>query len=291
MKCHVGDGSREVNHDLIAAGHPRLKFEYAAYYANYPRHWTEQEKKERALDPAREARNWLQGQTATAKAALELLAVRAENKGAPWPEFAEHDCTACHHGLTSPSERQKRAADRAEAARKMGKTVRSGDVPWSSWYTGQLPLLASRAPAGTKARLDVLLQQIDDEMKERLPNRKRVGDLARQAAGLVGAWSAAEMTANLNARDVRGLIRVVGSNAGPVEMGWDGGTQAYLGIAALNFALKEMGDPAGDLKLKELRGSLRESFPAGSRPLYESPSKYDAAKVFGLLGAARMLAP
>jgi hypothetical protein len=35
--CHVGDGgsddlpARDVNHDLIAAGHPRLNFELSAY--------------------------------------------------------------------------------------------------------------------------------------------------------------------------------------------------------------------------------------------------------------------
>src|SRR5262249_34488097 len=31
--CHVGSAEREVNHDLIAAGHPRLAFEMAGYQA------------------------------------------------------------------------------------------------------------------------------------------------------------------------------------------------------------------------------------------------------------------
>ena len=29
--CHIGDSSKEVNHDLVAAGHPRLAFEYSAF--------------------------------------------------------------------------------------------------------------------------------------------------------------------------------------------------------------------------------------------------------------------
>ncbi|HEY2881635.1 MAG TPA: multiheme c-type cytochrome, partial [Pirellulales bacterium] len=43
--CHVGqpdaDGKpwRDVNHDLIAAGHPRLNFDFAAYMATLPPHW------------------------------------------------------------------------------------------------------------------------------------------------------------------------------------------------------------------------------------------------------------
>ena len=30
-----------MNHDLVAAGHPRLNFEYASYLAAYPKHWKE----------------------------------------------------------------------------------------------------------------------------------------------------------------------------------------------------------------------------------------------------------
>src|SRR5258707_1231750 len=41
-ECHVGTAEREVNHDLIAAGHPRLNFEFAAYLANMPAHWREE---------------------------------------------------------------------------------------------------------------------------------------------------------------------------------------------------------------------------------------------------------
>lgn len=37
-KCHVGAADRQVNHDLIAAGHPPLKFELAAYLDMLPKH-------------------------------------------------------------------------------------------------------------------------------------------------------------------------------------------------------------------------------------------------------------
>ena len=39
VRCHVGGPDRDVNHDLIAAGHPRLNFEFAAFMANLPKHW------------------------------------------------------------------------------------------------------------------------------------------------------------------------------------------------------------------------------------------------------------
>src|SRR5437016_3260664 len=45
--CHIGAppvdglGVRDMNHDMIAAGHPRLNFEFAGYLAQLPPHWNE----------------------------------------------------------------------------------------------------------------------------------------------------------------------------------------------------------------------------------------------------------
>ena len=38
ITCHVGSGEADVNHDLIAAGHPRLTFEFASHLHRMPLH-------------------------------------------------------------------------------------------------------------------------------------------------------------------------------------------------------------------------------------------------------------
>jgi hypothetical protein len=160
--CHVGSHSpdglpvRDVNHDLIAAGHPRLNFEFAAFLANMPAHWEEKDEKGKLLadDPAGAAafpaRAWAIGRLATVKAALELLEARAakaqclqdrlakpaaapeplalplagaDTPGAPWPEFTEYGCFACHHDL------------RDEAWRRRARTdgIKPGTPSWGSW--------------------------------------------------------------------------------------------------------------------------------------------------------------
>src|SRR5262249_40039035 len=58
--CHVGAPGRDVNHDLLAAGHPRLNFEYGAFLANVPKHWDE--RRDKARSPDLEARAWAIGQ-------------------------------------------------------------------------------------------------------------------------------------------------------------------------------------------------------------------------------------
>src|SRR5262249_10382358 len=104
--CHVGNKDKEVNHDLIAAGHPRLNFEMGGYHGIYQKHWND---RTYVSNPSKnqpadfEARLWLLGQLTAAKSALELLESRATNanKSAdkPWPEFAEYACFACHKNL------------------------------------------------------------------------------------------------------------------------------------------------------------------------------------------------
>jgi hypothetical protein len=106
--CHVGAPAdrergypvRDINHDMIAAGHPRLNFDFAEYQRRLPRHWREKT----SNHPARE---WIIGRVVHAEAACRLLADRAERAAAndprsPWPEFAEFRCAACHHKFADP---------------------------------------------------------------------------------------------------------------------------------------------------------------------------------------------
>ncbi len=143
-ECHVGSAGRDVKHDLIAAGHPRMSFELSAYHANLPKHW------KREATPAGEldARLWLVGQAASAESGLALLAHRAGDAKAPWPEFSEYDCFACHHDLVDPSWRQQEFAPSAE--------LPPGAAPWGSWHYQFLPLIRDGAGKADNAPLDRL---------------------------------------------------------------------------------------------------------------------------------------
>jgi hypothetical protein len=107
--CHIGAlrsfdiPLRDVNHDMIAAGHPRLNFEFATYLRKLPPHWKEKNRIANTPRPAGfEAQVWLVGQAASAEASLKLLASRATSVGPAsraGPELAEFNCYACHHDL------------------------------------------------------------------------------------------------------------------------------------------------------------------------------------------------
>jgi hypothetical protein len=111
--CHVGAPAdpergypvRDMNHDMIAAGHPRLNFDFADYQRSLPPHWHERDRTTGTpRDPDFEVTAWLVGRVAHAEAACRLLAdraARAEKRDprTPWPEFAEWSCVSCHHRI------------------------------------------------------------------------------------------------------------------------------------------------------------------------------------------------
>jgi hypothetical protein len=267
--CHVGvppDGDvpgRDVNHDLIAAGHPRLLFEMTSYFANLPRHWREAavsggpDRPHQGTFP--EARLWAVGQAVTAEAALTLLQHRAVSEDAPWPEFAEYDCASCHHQLATPAQRQARSGDRL------------GAPPWGTWSFAMIPVLAELA--GGEADLSDL-----DKLRRRLsefPPRDEWTQQAhaefKQVARLRGRFAEMPLDQPTTAR----WLKRLGEHALSSErLNWDRAEQTFLALYALNRTVKDDVMRRRLARLAEVR-----AFPRG----YETPRGFDPAHFAKLL--------
>ncbi len=211
--CHVGAPAganapaRDVNHDLIAAGHPRLMFEASSYFANLPRHWKEK--------PRDEAKLWATGQVVSAEAALELLQHRVKDKNAPWPEFAEYDCTGCHHALTEPSWRQARG--------------QRGALAWGTWYFAVTKQMLTR---GQDA--DALLGLA--ALMDRLPARRLdVGNHVQAAMGSVRRLHASIAGSQPNPFLEKDMVWLTKGLA-QASPSWDAAEQAFLMLQASNAA-------------------------------------------------------
>lgn len=112
--CHVGsrraDGlTRDMNHDLIAAGHPALRFDPWSALKRLPPHGNvaTDDALPRIPGEAESRRYWLSRLIAL-RSAIELSRQRFEDSQTPttndesvppWPELAEHDCFGCHRSL------------------------------------------------------------------------------------------------------------------------------------------------------------------------------------------------
>jgi len=151
--CHVGDHDRDMNHDIIAAGHPALRFEMAAHHSRLPKHWRD----DQASDLAGfEAKLWAAGAVASADAWLALQQGRAGGTTAvsTWPDFAANDCSSCHQSLRLNSDRDPLSDPHRRGAAKIAR-----------WDIGALQLWATghrdQSTAVDRSTANSLLSQID----------------------------------------------------------------------------------------------------------------------------------
>lgn len=244
--CHVGGPGQEVDHDLIAAGHPRLQFEFSSYLAALPAHWTEKGDNARRDFPARA---WAAGQIASARSDLRLLAEQASVSERPWPEFAAHDCLACHHDLASP---------RSSLADPRPRNTVPGSIPANTWYFALLqPLTESAGNRG------ILLDPLTTALARPLPDRGRIALLAdsnsRQLASVHPPVGPDVILAVLE----RALAGAPGTRS------WDDVSQAYLALGAWRRSVV-VGKGAGEVRAENaaaadrLLRDFRAAFPAGS---------------------------
>jgi hypothetical protein len=254
--CHIGSANAEVNHDLVAAGHPPLRFEYAAYLARMPRHGPAEADRQRHADF--EARAWAIGQLLSARTSLELLATRAQSSEKPWPEFAEYDCFSCHHDLGRANRRQQLG---------LGGRV-PGTAPWGNWYSSMLPHVFALHSTEDSSAIRSALNALKQEMQKPGPERALVSKQAQRAAELINHWLARLSQGKYDDPALlRQLLTSMQTEDKQAAHYWDAEGQRYLAMAALYQALRDREpkhpEPAFRAYIEQL--GIQLQFPPGYR--------------------------
>jgi hypothetical protein len=247
VDCHVGKGDADVNHDLLAAGHPRLQFEFNAFLAAVPKHWSVQD--EKARYPDFEARAWLIGQAVTAKASLDLLAERATKKtDRIWPEFAEYECAACHHPVGG---RPARAAAPGE-----------GLLPWADWTTSLISKVLEVETGSADPVLQSGLVSLRKEMGRALPETAPIATESRRTAERLHRW--AERLNQARSEDpavLRNLFMALATDEQGARTSTDRDVLRFLGMRAIRSTLLEAAPERVDEAWKPLLEKLGRGLP------------------------------
>ncbi|MBT4866297.1 MAG: hypothetical protein HON53_14430 [Planctomycetaceae bacterium] len=271
--CHVGSPGREVNHDLIAAGHPPLKFEMSSYHERMPRHWNLQ-KDRRPHTPSMMAKLWVLGQVVSAEMTALQLAERASPHNTIWPEFSEYGCFACHHDLQPKSWRQSRGY----AGR------RPGDLAWGTW---SMPILSTLAQATAEDKSD----QINSSIKQLAAlmgspytvDAEAVAGKAATAAELLSQWAETLNQRRFTDEEVLSLQKSLASDGQSLcTTNWDAAVQVYLGLVALERSRIEN---AGGGQSTENHATVAEELDqirSGlTFPLLKDGTRYNSPQSFG----------
>ena len=288
--CHSGDADRDVNHDLYAAGHPRLAFESARFHfqPDYRKHWVE-----KTPQPDFEVRAWVVGQAATLRNATALLRSRAEQADKPagtWPEFAGYSCYSCHQKVGE--------GDVRGTMSDAFQTRRPGVPGWEVWPNTAAGIAAEYCGAaypGLSSPNLAEVQKLRKLMGEKAtPSAKAVREQATKALAELDSWLVAMQVAEDDRPRLRPvapgtaerLAHALAANAiakdGKLaDHDWDALAANYLGCGAMFHAIRA-GDrvapaPKWGTDLESLRGALRFPAPKGQR--FDSPYDYDRKKI------------
>jgi hypothetical protein len=279
-ECHVGLGEMDVNHDLIAAGHPRLNFEYGSQLAKLPKHWRLEDDK--ARNPDYEAKVFVLGQLQTAKASLDLLQSRAvrslpEDSTTPWPELAEYSCFSCHHDLV------KDGWGGANATR----SARRGSLQWGTW---SLPMAGILSPdlKGLNAENSLSdLGSLRTLMTMPEPDASTVAERARQVSLELDRMARMVNQGQVAPAEIRAMIgRSLKPEPKDQPLDWDLAARKYLAIVALDKAAAEFDPRFSDRSVLEVLEKLYQGLNLPMQVdrrggIFDSPYRYDPLKIQG----------
>ncbi len=256
LTCHLGAPGLNVDHELIAAGHPDLKFELDSYTAVEPPHWVEKGPNGGPADPLYGVRAWAVGEAVELQ--QSMLRVSRHAKNGPWPEFSEMDCMTCHHALTGPqSWRQKEGY----------AGHRAGDPPYNLARYVVFKHFAEEVSPGLNAQLNTEANKVAALITSMSPDRAAVEAAANRAADLAGQIVVNVRDASYDTARTDRLLRAIASDGDAISVaGERTAEQALMTLDSLYIAEAKAGAP---------NAATRQAID-GLFPLVNNPSAYNA---------------
>ncbi len=236
--CHVGAPAdpakgypvRDMNHDMIAAGHPRLEFELVTFHQKLSKHWNPRYRGTPDTDPGKHSllTAWLVGQIVTEQAYCELSLDRIAHGGKedarrPLPEFADWNCSSCHHNLVP-------APLRASAAKFAEKKL--GTPGWIGASTELHPMPIPRFNVPPKQQADAYKYRRDEL------------ETIRKA-----------VVANPRENTRKKFEEILNPEMQDVPFNWEEATRAYLSLRSLDAVFPTPSKDYSD-RLAEFRTAL-----------------------------------
>ena len=267
LSCHLGNEEKSVNHQLIAAGHPSLLFELDTFSALMPVHW----KSDRAN--ASGVRRLAIGQAIALRESMRQLARRARDESwSVWPDFADFECSACHHELITPSARQER-----------GYTGKPGTPPWNESSYIVFRVVAGAMTPALQKPLDDLVAQLKSQIERGAAGRVRLAEIAGNVASLMDQMTPQLEKVSVDRPLISRMLRNIAADSDAIaRSGIRSAEQATMAVDVLYNSLTEDSgkkEPAFSAHIDALYNSL------------QSAPRYDANQFAALLKRIRDFAP
>ncbi len=265
LTCHLGAPGLNVDHELIAAGHPDLRFELDSYTAVEPPHWIEKGPNGEKADALYGVRAWAVGEAVELQQSMVRVSRHAKN--GPWPEFSEMDCMTCHHSLIGPSIDANGTYRPLSWRQEEGyKGHRAGDPPYNLARYVVFKHFAEEVNPGLNAQLNDEATKVAQLITSMSPDRAAVESAANRAAELAGQMAAQVRDAGYDGARASRIMQAVAADGDAISAdGERTAEQALMTLDSLYIAQLKAGMPSA---------STRAAID-GLFPLVNNPSAYN----------------
>ncbi len=228
LSCHLGQGERQVDHRLFAAGHPQLTFELDNYSEQKElRHWLPD-----SVRASRDGRRpshglpaWATGQLTAFRQSLELIISRSQREQGPWPDYADLTCSSCHHEIGDASWR-----------RQPGYRFRGGQPPFSTarWLVLRelLRVALPDALEGVEGQVEKLAEEIS-----RGGERAKIAELARTLEKDLGTLTPKLVGLRLNEKKIHQVLAALAQRSNEIAADPAAARQAAFSAHSLTTEL------------------------------------------------------
>jgi hypothetical protein len=240
LSCHLGNGSAvnggmQVDHEMIAAGHPDLTFELDSFTAVEPPHWVEKNP-----DPLFGMRAWGVGQAVQMREGMLRLAKRAH--AGPWPEFSEMDCMTCHHSLTGPESWRQKDLVGVQMEHDGLSGHRAGDPPFNLARFVVFRHFAREIDPTTTKELESETAKVTGLVSSMSSDRAAVESAANRAAELANKLVGEVNSAQYDRARTERLLRAIASDGDAISrQGERSAEQATMTVDSLYIAVAKAG--------------------------------------------------
>jgi hypothetical protein len=271
LHCHLGTAEKEVDHELIAAGHPDLTFELNLFSAVMPRHW-----KDSKDTPWLGTKEWAVGQGMQLRDGLDRLARCA--RGPVWPEFAEADCFACHHSLTKPEESWRLVSEDYYDKRKPGVP------PWNSARYVAFRYAAREVDVAKAENLESEIATLAGLMNHLSGDREKIAASAERASALAHTLAGELNDRSYDAPFTLRIMRRIAADGGSVsDQGQRAAEQAAMALDSLFAVYKQNVSLPNE---RDLRAAIDQLFQQ-----LDNPSAYNAPRFAAQMQKVSALLP
>lgn len=242
--CHIGDRQRrgevrDVDHAMMAAGHPPMPYDFSNYLARYPSHWRTKASQSQSESPWE---HWRTGKIQSLLMRLQLLEDRIEDQ-VVWPELTEFSCSSCHHELQGEGWRSL-IQSRPQAR-------------WDDWHSAYMEVALPTTDVEISEKVVSELASIRVWMESTSPDQKQIVERSRSvrhrlAAGIEAARDPSGVTVPTPEQSLHILMR-----DGSEPQTWEQGVQWMLAVRAASQST-DLKAPKLEIPSKSLDGFFDE---------------------------------